>query len=135
MQCRGDRFGYRRAICQGPKRALKRLRAMPPRSRGRNSARMKYDAQSECWRCTLGFGKSLVVLLYFGVGLWAQPLIRGSFVRAFGQSTVSVKPDLARVEFSVVTQASTDQDASSQNAMRPSNVLSQLMTLRGPSAQ
>jgi len=83
----------------------------------------------------LRLGKSLAVLLCFaGAGLWAQPLIRGSFVRAFGQSTVSVKPDLARVEFSVVTQASTAQDASSQNAMRTSNVLSQLQTLLGPNA-
>jgi uncharacterized protein YggE len=83
----------------------------------------------------LGLRRSLLVLLCFGsVGLWAQPLIRNSFVRAFGQSTVSVKPDLARVEFSVVTQASTAQDASSQNAMRTSNVLSQLQTLLGPNA-
>jgi len=83
----------------------------------------------------LRLGKSLVVLLCFaGAGLWAQPLIRNSFVRAFGESTVSVKPDLAKVEFSVVTQASTAQDASSQNAMRTSNVLSQLQTLLGPNA-
>jgi uncharacterized protein YggE len=83
----------------------------------------------------LGLRNSLLVLLCLeSVGLWAQPLTRNSFVRAFGQSTVSVKPDLARVEFSVVTQASTAQDASSQNATRTSNVLSQLQTLLGPNA-
>jgi len=83
----------------------------------------------------MGFRKSLVVLLCFaGAGLWTQPLTRNSFVRAFGQSTVSVKPDLARVEFSIVTQASTAQDASSQNATRTTNVLTQLQTLLGPNA-
>ncbi len=82
----------------------------------------------------MGFRRLLVVLCFAGAGLWAQPLTRNSFVRAFGQSTVSVKPDLARVEFSIVTQASTAQDASSQNATRTSNVLSQLQTLLGPNA-
>jgi len=83
----------------------------------------------------LGFRNSLVVLLSFAsVASWAQPLTRNSFVRAVGQSTVSVKPDLARVEFSVVTQASTAQDASSQNATRTSNVLTQLQALLGPNA-
>ena len=83
----------------------------------------------------MGFCRSLVFFLCCGLGLWAQPLtVRNSFVRAFGQSTVSVKPDLARVEFSVVTQASSAQDASSQNAMRTSNVLSQLQTLLGTNA-
>jgi uncharacterized protein YggE len=83
----------------------------------------------------LGFCKSLVVFLCIASsGLWAQPILRGSFVRAIGQATVSVKPDLARVQFSVVTQASTAQDASSQNASRTSNVVSQLQTLLGPGA-
>jgi uncharacterized protein len=82
----------------------------------------------------LRFRNSLVLLFLSGVGLWSQPLTRNSFVRAFGQSTVSVKPDLARIQFSVVTQASTAQDASSQNATRTSNVLSQLQTLLGPNA-
>lgn len=78
---------------------------------------------------------SLVILLCFASpGLRAQSLLRSSFVRAFGQATVSVKPDLARVEFSVVTQASTAQDASTQNATRTSNVLTQLQTLLAPNA-
>src|SRR5260370_10900216 len=67
-------------------------------------------------------------------GLWAQPAGRNPFVRAVGDATVSVKPDLARVSFSVVTQAATAQDASSQNATRVSSVLSALQLLLGPNA-
>ncbi|MDP8981624.1 MAG: SIMPL domain-containing protein [Acidobacteriota bacterium] len=53
-------------------------------------------------------------------------MLRGGIVRAVGQSTVSVKPDLARIDFSVVTQALTAQDASSQNAARAASLISQL---------
>src|SRR5262249_20726172 len=66
--------------------------------------------------------------------LFAQPAGRNPFVHAVGEATVSVKPDLARVSFSVVTQAQTAQDASSQNAARVSSVLSQLQLLLGPNA-
>jgi uncharacterized protein YggE len=75
-----------------------------------------------------------VFLCFASSALQGQSLVRSSYVRAFGQATVSVKPDLARVQFSVVTQASTAQDASSQNATRTSSVLSQLQTLLGPNA-
>jgi uncharacterized protein YggE len=75
-----------------------------------------------------------VLLSLACASLWAQPAGRNPFVRAVGNATVSVKPDLARVSFSVVTQAPTAQDASSQNATRVSNVLSQLQLLLGPNA-
>ena len=66
--------------------------------------------------------------------LYGQPAGRNAFVHAVGDATVSVKPDLARVSFSVVTQASTAQDASSQNATLVSTVLMQLQLLLGPNA-
>jgi uncharacterized protein YggE len=53
-------------------------------------------------------------------------MLRGGLVRAVGQSTVSVKPDLSRIDFSVVTQAATAQDASSQNASRAASLIGQL---------
>ena len=68
-----------------------------------------------------------ILLTLVSASLSAQTtMLRGSFVRAVGQSTVSVKPDLARIDFSVVTQAATAQDASSQNASRAASLISQL---------
>lgn len=79
-------------------------------------------------------GSLLVFLSLASTNLLAQSAGRNPFVRATGQATVSVKPDLARIDFSVVTQATGAQDASAQNAMRVSNLLSQLQTLLGMSA-
>jgi uncharacterized protein YggE len=73
-------------------------------------------------------------LLLAGLTLSAQPASRTPFVRATGQATVSVSPDQARIDFSVVAQATSAQDASSQNAMRVSALLSQLQTLLGMNA-
>jgi uncharacterized protein YggE len=68
-----------------------------------------------------------ILFALLGGGLCAQTnMLRGGIVRAVGQSTVSVKPDLARIDFSVVTQALTAQDASSQNAARAASLISQL---------
>ena len=47
---------------------------------------------------------------------------------------MSVKPDQARINLSVVNQAATAQDASAQNANAVSNVLNQLNGLLGPLA-
>ncbi len=68
-----------------------------------------------------------ILFALLGGGLCAQTnMLRGGIVRAVGQSTVSVKPDLARIDFSVVTQALTAQDASGQNAARAASLISQL---------
>jgi uncharacterized protein YggE len=77
-------------------------------------------------------------LLFFlalaSANLLAQPAARSPFVRATGQATISVKPDLAQIDFSVVTQATDAQGASSQNATRVNNLMSQLQTLLGTNA-
>jgi len=75
-----------------------------------------------------------VSLALASANLLAQPAARSPFVRATGQATVSVKPDLARIDFSVVTQATDAQGASSQNATRVSNLMSHLQTLLGMNA-
>jgi uncharacterized protein len=68
-----------------------------------------------------------ILLTLASASLCAQnTMLRGAFVHAVGQSTVSVKPDLARIDFSVVTQAATAQDAASQNATRAASLISQL---------
>jgi uncharacterized protein YggE len=56
------------------------------------------------------------------------------FVIAFGDATVSAQPDEARVQFSVVTMASTAQGASTQNANQVTAVLAALRSVLGPNA-
>jgi uncharacterized protein YggE len=90
---------------------------------------------SRTGRLTLRFlGFLLFSFALASVNLLAQSTARSPFVRATGQATVSVKPDQARISFSVVTQASTAQSASTENATQVSNVLSQLQTLLGMNA-
>ena len=55
-------------------------------------------------------------------------------IRTVGEGVASGKPDQAMVDVSVVTQASTAQDASSQNADKTSAVIAQLQQLLGPNA-
>ncbi|MDQ6678833.1 MAG: SIMPL domain-containing protein [Acidobacteriota bacterium] len=54
-------------------------------------------------------------------------------VRATGEGSVSITPDQARIHVSAVTQASTAQDAASQNASTTANILSQLTQTLGGS--
>ena len=55
-------------------------------------------------------GFLLFSLALASANLLAQPAARSPFVRATGQATISVKPDLARIDFSVVTQATDAQE-------------------------
>jgi uncharacterized protein YggE len=48
-----------------------------------------------------------------------------------GQGSVSVKPDLAQIDFGVVTTATTAQTAAAQNAAQVSALLAALQTLLG----
>ena len=75
----------------------------------------------------------LILLLGAGRGVQAQPLTRSPFVRASGQGTVSANPDLARIDFSVVTQAPNAQAASTQNATQVNTLIGQLQALLGAS--
>jgi uncharacterized protein YggE len=47
-------------------------------------------------------------------------------IRAFGEASVSVKPDLARVSIAVTTEAATAQEASAQNATKSTAVFTAL---------
>ena len=75
--------------------------------------------------CALGF-------LCFAVQ--AQVAQRTPTVRAVGTATINSTPDQATVDFSVVTQAVTAQDAASQNATITSTVLAALQKLLGANA-
>ncbi|MGI8744902.1 MAG: SIMPL domain-containing protein [Bryobacteraceae bacterium] len=76
---------------------------------------------------------SVAALCFLAPGAQAQ--VRRPFIRALGQGSVSVQPDLAKIHIGVVTQASTAQDASTQNATKLSAVLSQLRQVLGSTAE
>jgi uncharacterized protein YggE len=72
-------------------------------------------------------------LVLFSLVAPAQPP-RRSFIGAFGEATVSVKPDQAKIQFSVVTQAASAQDAANQNASQVTALLTALSSVLGPNA-
>src|SRR6266481_5364344 len=76
----------------------------------------------------------LAALALLSVTAQAQTQQRRAVVVAVGQGTVSVQPDEAKVQFSVVTQAVTAQDAASQNANQVTAVLAALRSVLGPNA-
>jgi uncharacterized protein len=55
-------------------------------------------------------------------------------IRVTGEATVTVKPDLARIDIGVVTQAQTAESAASQNAQQLDRILAELRTAIGSSA-
>jgi uncharacterized protein YggE len=75
----------------------------------------------------------LAALLSLNHALWAQPAQR-HLVGASGQASISAKPDQARLNVGVITQAATAQDAASQNATQVAAVLAQLQVILGSSA-
>jgi uncharacterized protein YggE len=55
-------------------------------------------------------------------------------ITAVGDASVSVPPDMARVDLGVATQAATAQDATQQNATQAGAVITALQTLLGSNA-
>ena len=56
-------------------------------------------------------------------------------VRANGEAVIQAKPDLARIDFGVISQAATAQAAAAQNAKQLDAVLAALRAALGPSAE
>ncbi|HLH00447.1 MAG TPA: SIMPL domain-containing protein [Bryobacteraceae bacterium] len=65
---------------------------------------------------------------------WAQSPSAPASITAVGTASVSVQPDLARVDVGVFTQAATAQDASQSNANLANKVITALQSLLGSSA-
>lgn len=65
---------------------------------------------------------------------WAQPAARPASITAVGSSSISVPPDLARVDLGVYTQGPTAQAASQANAALANTVIMALQSLLGSSA-
>ncbi len=76
------------------------------------------------------------ILLMTGCALAQAPPERmPPSIRTVGEATVKARPDQARIEIGVVTQASTAQAAGSQNATRADAVLRELRGIAGPKAE
>jgi uncharacterized protein len=74
-------------------------------------------------------------LAFFTHALWAQGAQSPRHaVGASGTATVSAKPDQAKLDIGVVTQAATAQDAAAQNATQVDAVLAQLRAILGAAA-
>jgi uncharacterized protein YggE len=67
--------------------------------------------------------------------LLAQTAPMRRVVRAYGEGSVSLRPDYARVSVSVVTQARTAQEAAAENAARAQTVIDQLRSALGSGAE
>jgi len=65
---------------------------------------------------------------------WAQPAVRPASITAVGSASISVPPDLARVDVGVNTQAATAQAASQANATLANTVIMALQSLLGTTA-
>lgn len=76
----------------------------------------------------------LIIACAFTAASWAQTAARPASITAVGTATVSVPPDLARVDVSVFTQGATAQDASTANATQTSAVIAALQGLLGGNA-
>jgi uncharacterized protein YggE len=76
------------------------------------------------------------LLIPFGLAaaLCAQVPMHVPSITAVGDASVSVPPDMARVDLGVATQAATAQDATQQNATQAGAVITALQTLLGSNA-
>jgi uncharacterized protein YggE len=78
--------------------------------------------------------RKLFIAFAFTAVLCAQTPVRVASITAVGDASVSVTPDMARVDVGVATQAGTAQDATQQNAAQAGTVISALQALLGANA-
>src|SRR5262249_11946878 len=78
---------------------------------------------------------SVILLLFLFVSIsWSQVSAPPPSITAIGTSTVSVTPDLARVDVGVYTQGVTAQDASTANATQATAIITAVQALLGGTA-
>jgi hypothetical protein len=78
--------------------------------------------------------RRLFIPFGLAAALCAQNPMRVPSITAVGDASISVTPDMARVDLGVATQAATAQDATQQNATQAGAVITALQTLLGASA-
>ena len=76
----------------------------------------------------------LIVISVFAASAWAQLPSHPASITAVGTATVSVPPDLARVDVGVFSQAATAQEASASNATQTTAVITAVQALLGQNA-
>lgn len=77
----------------------------------------------------------LITLVVASRTLEGQTVPRRGFLRAFGEASVSVKPDMATVRASVITQGKTAEEASQLNASRATALFDRLKQAAGPAGE
>jgi uncharacterized protein len=82
----------------------------------------------------LRLAAAAALLLAFSAGAQVMPARRGH-VRAFGEASVSVRPDVARIAVGVTTQDRTAADAATKNAEQSAAVIAALRALLGATAE
>ncbi len=75
----------------------------------------------------------LLITLTLATASWAQTTARPASITAVGSASVSVTPDVARVDIGVFTSAPTAQEATAANATQVAAVVSALQALIGSS--
>lgn len=76
--------------------------------------------------------KHLLLVVTIGASLFAQTALqRTPFIRASGEGVVTIKPDQARVNVGVNTQATTAEEATQRNAEIVANVLAEIRKVIG----
>jgi uncharacterized protein len=78
--------------------------------------------------------RRLLIPFVLAAALCAQNPMRVPSITAVGDASVSVTPDMARVDLGVASQATTAQDATQQNATQAGAVITALQTLLGSNA-
>jgi uncharacterized protein YggE len=74
--------------------------------------------------------------LLFAAGAIAQTVpAQRRVIRAYGEASVSVRPDVARISVGVVTQERTASDAATKNAEQAAAVIAALRALLGATAE
>jgi uncharacterized protein len=76
----------------------------------------------------------LIMVWTLAATAWGQTPSPPASITAVGDATVSVTPDLARVDVGVVTQATTAQDATVANATQAAAIISALQGVLGANA-
>jgi uncharacterized protein YggE len=79
---------------------------------------------------------SLAVPVLLSVPVVAQQTaVRRGVIRAFGEGSVAVRPDMAKVSVGVTTQAGTASEAASRNADQVAAVIAALRSVLGQTAE
>jgi uncharacterized protein YggE len=76
-----------------------------------------------------------VVLVLAFASAWGQTAVRAPSIRSTGEGVVQVKPDQAKIDIGVVTQAASAQAAGTENAAQLQSAIAKLKAALGGNAE